>query len=157
MWRWRDGDNYYVARANALENNVSLYYTENGSRKTLKYVDAPVAANAWHTLRVDFELDAELAPAFALLTPSDAYLSNHGSPLNGTNDDFTGATSTSACGPKRPRSMRSMTARCTRTCAPEAPPSDASVPCRAPAPASSTGRRSVVDSSWPCTATRSLA
>lgn len=43
VWRWTDGDNYHVARANALENNVSLYYTERGSRKTLKYVDAPVA------------------------------------------------------------------------------------------------------------------
>ena len=40
VWRWKDGDNYYVARANALENNLSLYYTERGSRKTLKYVDA---------------------------------------------------------------------------------------------------------------------
>jgi len=54
VWRWKDGDNYYVARANALENNVSLYFTEGGSRKTLKYVDAPVAAGAWHTLRVEF-------------------------------------------------------------------------------------------------------
>jgi hypothetical protein len=54
VWRWKDGDNYYVARANALEDNVSLYYTENGSRKTIKYVDAPVARNAWHTLRVEF-------------------------------------------------------------------------------------------------------
>jgi hypothetical protein len=55
VWRWKDGDNYYVARANALENNVSLYYTERGSRKTLKYVDAPVAANQWHTIRVAFK------------------------------------------------------------------------------------------------------
>jgi hypothetical protein len=54
VWRWKDGDNYYVARANALENNVSLYYTERGSRRTLKYVDAPVPGNAWHTLRVEF-------------------------------------------------------------------------------------------------------
>jgi len=54
VWRWKDGDNYYVARANALENNVSLYYTVGGSRKTLKYVDAPVPANQWHTLRVTF-------------------------------------------------------------------------------------------------------
>src|SRR5450755_1436011 len=54
VWRWKDGDNYYVARANALEDNVSLYYTENGSRKTIKYVDAPVARDAWHTLRVEF-------------------------------------------------------------------------------------------------------
>jgi hypothetical protein len=55
VWRWKDGDNYYVARANALENNVSLYYTERGSRRTLKYVDAPVPRNAWHTLRVEFK------------------------------------------------------------------------------------------------------
>ena len=54
VWRWKDGDNYYVARANALENNVSLYYTRNGRRNTIKYTDAPVARNQWHTLRVDF-------------------------------------------------------------------------------------------------------
>jgi hypothetical protein len=54
VWRWKDGDNYYVARANALENNVSLYYTANGRRNTLKYVDAPVPRNVWHTLRVEF-------------------------------------------------------------------------------------------------------
>ena len=36
VWRWKDGDNYYVARANALENNVSLYYTEKGNRITIK-------------------------------------------------------------------------------------------------------------------------
>ena len=56
VWRWKDGDNYYVARANALENNVSLYYTEKGRRITIKYVDAPVEKNAWHTLRVEFDL-----------------------------------------------------------------------------------------------------
>ncbi len=54
VWRWKDGDNYYVARANALENNVSLYYTESGNRRTIKYVDAPVLGNVWHTLRVEF-------------------------------------------------------------------------------------------------------
>lgn len=54
VWRWKDGDNYYVARANALEDNVSLYYTEKGSRKTLKYVDAPVPRNVWHLLRIEF-------------------------------------------------------------------------------------------------------
>ncbi|MGH9651837.1 MAG: hypothetical protein ACRD3I_15395, partial [Terriglobales bacterium] len=54
VWRWKDGDNYYVARANALENNVSLYHTSAGSRKTIKYVDAPVTAAVWHTLRVEF-------------------------------------------------------------------------------------------------------
>ena len=54
VWRWKDGDHYYVARANALENNVSLYYAERGRRNTLKYVDAPVARNTWHALLVEF-------------------------------------------------------------------------------------------------------
>jgi hypothetical protein len=54
VWRFKDGDNYYVARANALENNVSLYYTERGRRNTIRYVDAPVTGNAWHVLRVEF-------------------------------------------------------------------------------------------------------
>ena len=55
VWRWKDGDNYYVARANALENNVGLYYTERGSRKTIRSVNVPVTANAWHTLRAEFK------------------------------------------------------------------------------------------------------
>jgi hypothetical protein len=54
VWRWKDGDNYYVARANALENNVSLYYTQNGRRNTITYVDAPVQGKRWHVLRVEF-------------------------------------------------------------------------------------------------------
>jgi hypothetical protein len=54
VWRWKDGDNYYVARANALENNVSLYHSTRGARKTIKYVDAPVPGATWHTLRAEF-------------------------------------------------------------------------------------------------------
>ncbi len=54
VWRWKNGENYYVARANALENNVSLYYTQGGRRITLKYVDAPVPPQVWHTLRAEF-------------------------------------------------------------------------------------------------------
>lgn len=55
VWRWKDGNNYYVARANVLEGNVSLYHTTNGSRKTIEYKDAPVAPGVWHTLRVEFK------------------------------------------------------------------------------------------------------
>jgi hypothetical protein len=54
VWRRTGADRYYVARANALEDNVSLYYTEGGVRKTLKYVDAPVPRGQWHVLRVEF-------------------------------------------------------------------------------------------------------
>jgi hypothetical protein len=54
VWRWKDGNHYYVARANALENNVAVYYTQNGRRNTIKYVTAAIAAREWHTLRVEF-------------------------------------------------------------------------------------------------------
>ncbi len=54
VWRWKSGENYYVARANALENNVSLYYTKDGRRNTIKYVSAKVATRKWHTLSVRF-------------------------------------------------------------------------------------------------------
>ncbi len=54
VWRWQNGRTYYVARANANEDNVSLYYTTLGIRTTIKYVDAPVPRNVWHTLRAEF-------------------------------------------------------------------------------------------------------
>lgn len=57
VWRWKDARNYYVARANALEQNVSLYYTIDGSRRTVKYVNAPVSPNTWHTLRAIYKGD----------------------------------------------------------------------------------------------------
>ena len=55
LWRWKDGDNYYIARANALEDNVTIYHTIKGSRRQFKNVGMKVATNQWHTLRVDFE------------------------------------------------------------------------------------------------------
>ncbi|MGO4684544.1 family 16 glycoside hydrolase [Hyphomicrobium sp. 2TAF46] len=55
VWRWKDGDNYYVARANALEDNVTIYHTINGSRRQFKSADMKVAGNQWHTLRVEFD------------------------------------------------------------------------------------------------------
>lgn len=54
IWRFKDGQNYYVARANAKENNVALYYVEGGMRTTIKYVDATVFLNKWSTLKVEF-------------------------------------------------------------------------------------------------------
>lgn len=55
VWRLKDANNYYVARANALENNVTLYHTINGRRTEKKRAEAKVASNTWHTLRVDFQ------------------------------------------------------------------------------------------------------
>ena len=55
VWRARDANNYYVARANALENNVTIYHTINGRRTEKKRARMTVASNQWHTLRVDFQ------------------------------------------------------------------------------------------------------
>jgi hypothetical protein len=54
VWRLKDANNYYVARANALEDNVTIYHTINGRRTEKKRVSLKVAPNVWHTLRVDF-------------------------------------------------------------------------------------------------------
>lgn len=54
VWRWQDGDNYYITRANALEDNVTIYHTVKGRRSAFKNVIKKVASNEWHTLRVDF-------------------------------------------------------------------------------------------------------
>jgi hypothetical protein len=63
VWRAKDANNYYVVRANALEDNVVLYKTVNGVRSPLDIVgrkggygtDVKVPANSWHSLRIDFK------------------------------------------------------------------------------------------------------
>lgn len=55
IWRAKDSNNYYIARANALEDNVTIYHTINGRRTEKKRTSTKVASNAWHTLRVDFQ------------------------------------------------------------------------------------------------------
>jgi hypothetical protein len=54
IWRCKDADNYYVARANALEDNVTIYHTIAGKRTEKKRAKLKVAPNQWHTLHVDF-------------------------------------------------------------------------------------------------------
>ena len=43
VWRYKDNNNYYVVRGNALEDNVVLYKCENGKRISLD----PVGTNPW--------------------------------------------------------------------------------------------------------------
>ena len=61
VWRYRDNDNYYVVRANALEGNVVLYKVEGGKRTDLKPKDegpsaygkkANVPTGTWALLKV---------------------------------------------------------------------------------------------------------
>src|SRR5438046_5708861 len=55
VWRAKDSNNYYIARANALEDNVTIYHTINGRRTEKKRTNMKVASNQWHSLRVDFQ------------------------------------------------------------------------------------------------------
>jgi hypothetical protein len=63
VWRYRDPNNYYIVRANALENNVVLYKVENGVRLSIAPKGLPSRAYGvkrdipkarWNTLRVTF-------------------------------------------------------------------------------------------------------
>src|SRR5450759_2649257 len=54
IWRAKDSDNYYITRANALEDNVCIYHTVKARRTEEKRAEMKVASGQWHTLRVDF-------------------------------------------------------------------------------------------------------
>src|SRR5437660_11441443 len=53
-WRVQDANNYYISRANALEDNVTIYHTISGKRVAFKNINTKVTSGVWHTLRVDF-------------------------------------------------------------------------------------------------------
>jgi hypothetical protein len=52
VWRYQDENNYYVARANPLEDNFRLYKVVNGKRIQLATADVEVPSKQWHTLRI---------------------------------------------------------------------------------------------------------
>ena len=45
-----DGDNYYVVRANALEDNVRFYRVVKGRRQQIDGVNTKVTGGEWHSL-----------------------------------------------------------------------------------------------------------
>ena len=55
IWRVQDANNYYISRANALEDNVTIYHTIDGKRVAFKNINTKVTSGIWHTLRVGFE------------------------------------------------------------------------------------------------------
>jgi len=63
VFRFLDANNYYVVRANALEDNVVLYKTVHGKRSSLQVkgrmfgygVDTWVPKGKWSSLRVEFK------------------------------------------------------------------------------------------------------
>jgi hypothetical protein len=50
--RFRSSDDYYAARANALENSVSLYRVVAGKREMIGSMEVNVPGQAWHTLGI---------------------------------------------------------------------------------------------------------
>jgi hypothetical protein len=64
VWRYQDANNYYIVRANALENNIVLYKVENGVRLSIAPKGLPsrsygvkheVPRGVWSRLRVVFK------------------------------------------------------------------------------------------------------
>jgi hypothetical protein len=64
VWRFRDANNYYVVRANALENNVVLYKVQDGKRISTAPKGTPgktygvktrVSGNTWNKLGVEIK------------------------------------------------------------------------------------------------------
>ena len=53
VFRYKDANNYYLTRANALEGNVRLYFVKDGSRKQFASWSGEVATGRWQELRVE--------------------------------------------------------------------------------------------------------
>lgn len=52
VWRYQDNNNYYIARANPLENNFRVYKVVNGNRIQIGSARLKVTSGEWHTIRV---------------------------------------------------------------------------------------------------------
>jgi hypothetical protein len=53
VFRLRDANNYYIVRANALENNYRLYHVVSGRRSQFAGANFKVTSDEWHELRVE--------------------------------------------------------------------------------------------------------
>jgi len=92
--RLADVDNYYVVRANALEDNVRLYRVVKGDWQQMASASTKVSSGAWHTLSLRAEGDR-------LSVPSTA------SPCSPTATAPSPVLARSRCGPRRTRSRTS--------------------------------------------------
>ncbi len=57
IFRIQDKDNYYILRANALEDNVNIYKYTGGYRRDIKEGSAKVPSGEWQELRVEVKGD----------------------------------------------------------------------------------------------------
>jgi hypothetical protein len=57
IWRVQDRNNYYIARYNPLEENVSIYYVKDGRRIMLGYTGRLELTDIWHVLKISHRGD----------------------------------------------------------------------------------------------------
>jgi hypothetical protein len=53
VFRLKDANNYYIVRANALEDNYRLYHVIKGSRRQFAGANFKVTSGEWHEMRVE--------------------------------------------------------------------------------------------------------
>jgi hypothetical protein len=52
VWRYRDENNYYLARWNPLEKNLRAYKVEGGARFQLSSANTDLTSSEWHRIEV---------------------------------------------------------------------------------------------------------
>ena len=52
VWRYQDNNNYYIARANPLEDNYRVYKVVDGRRIQMDSARLKVTSGEWHTIKV---------------------------------------------------------------------------------------------------------
>jgi hypothetical protein len=80
VWRYHDAKNYYITRANPLENNFKVYKVVKGIRKEIKSAKVKIKPGDWYTLKVvmvGYTMDCYLNGQ-KLLSASDTTFPNAG-------------------------------------------------------------------------------
>ena len=82
-------DDYYVVRANALEDNIRFYRVVNGRRQQIKGADLQIVSNQWHTLglRADGDRFTVSFDGKALFTAEDKTFADPGNVALWTKSD----------------------------------------------------------------------
>jgi hypothetical protein len=57
VWRYKDANNYYIARMNPLEDNFRVYKVQDGKRTQFASAEAKVPLGEWHTMKIEHKGD----------------------------------------------------------------------------------------------------
>ena len=83
LFRAQSANDYYVVRANALDNSVRLYRVDKGKRSQVGGKEAPIESDKWHSLRLiaandRFEVSLDGKVLFDRHRPQPAPVRRHG-------------------------------------------------------------------------------